>query len=134
MRKLSSTDEATRSITPNADNNKVVCVHTVKPDKDSPARYELKWTFDFADVTQAELLALAGRTVLITQQAAWRKLPTDKERLDADKVNNVTYRVRDMLDNKRTAASPATRVVNAVAKMSAEERKALLAELAKMDK
>ena len=134
MRKLSSTDEATRSITPDADNHKVVCVHTVKPDANSPTRYELKWTFDFTDVTPAELLALAGRTVLITQQAAWRKLPTDKERLDADKVDNVTYRVRDMLDNKRTAASPATRVVNAVAKMSPEERAALLAELAKMDK
>ena len=127
------TDEATRSITPNADDNTIVCVHTVKPSSDSPVRYELNWTFDFAGVTTAEMLALAGRTVLITQQAAWRKLPTDKERLDTDKVDNVTYKVRDMLDAKRTAADPKTKITRAAAKMSKAERAEMIAALEAMD-
>lgn len=133
MRKLSMTDEATRSITPDADKNTIVCVHTVKPASDSPVRYELNWAFDFSDVTPGEMLALAGRTVLITQQAAWRKLPTDKERLDTDKVDNVTYRVRDMLDQKRSAADPKTKVIRAAEKMSKSERAEMIAALEAMD-
>lgn len=133
MKKLSSTDEATRSITPNADKNTIVCIHTVKPEKDSPVRYELNWTFDFSDVTASEMLALAGRTVLITQQAAWRKLPTDKERLNEETVDNVTYRVRDMLDQKRSAADPKTKVIRAAEKMSKAERAEMIAALEAMD-
>lgn len=132
MRKLSSTDQATRSI--KADGEKVVCIHTVKPDRESPTRYELTWTFDFSNVSQEELLQLAGRTVLITQQAAWRALPTDKERLDADKVDNVTYSVRDMLDAGRRQADPKAKVVNAAAKMSDAERAELIKQLEAMQK
>lgn len=133
MRKLTTGEEAKRSITPNAEKNRVVCVHTVKPDKDAPARYELKWTFDFSNVTPAELLGLAARTVLIAMQSTWRGA-SDKERVDAKTWHDVTFKVRDMLDNKRQAASPAAKVAKAAKTMDASELADTIKQLEAMQK
>ena len=133
MRTLNKTDEAKRSVVANADNNTVVCIHTVKPDEKFQTRYELKWTLDFVDVTPAEMLELAGRTVLIKQQQVWRKMSA-KDRINPEKVDNITYKVRDILDNTRSAATPVQKARNAFNKMPAADRKELLAELKAMMK
>ncbi|KKM26966.1 hypothetical protein LCGC14_1579520 [marine sediment metagenome] len=133
MRTLNKTDEAKRSVVANADNNTVVCIHTVKPDEKFQTRYELKWTLDFVDVDDAEMLELAGRTVLIKQQQVWRKMSA-KDRINPEKVDNITYKVRDILDNTRAKQTPVQKASNAVKKMSAADRKELMAELKAIEK
>lgn len=124
MRKLTKDEQSNKTC--QIDGIKVRIKHTVKPDKDSPVRYELNWTFDFFNVDPKELLTLATRSVVIMQQAEWRK--SDKP-LDEATWDNVTFKVRDMIDGKRRTATPVQKVKRAVAKLSLEDRQAMLAQL-----
>lgn len=110
------------------DGKKVVTTHTVKPDNESRARFNLKWTFDFAKCSQEQILELAEKSIRIRMQAAWRKA-TDK--MDGDKWNDVTFDVADVLSEARKKADPFEKVMKAAGNLSASERAALLKALQK---
>jgi hypothetical protein len=103
----------------------VKATRTVKTTKDALTRYVVDWTFDFAGVKREEVLRLAAATCIITAQRLWRKAP-DKL---SDPWATRTFKVRDMLDAERTTADPLTRASGLVAKMTPDERKALMEEL-----
>ena len=104
---------------------------SVKPNGEKgTARYNLTQSFDFTDVTLPETIELAVRSLRIDVQATWRKA---KDRMDADVWQGRKWSVRDMLDQTRQKADPATKVLNAAAKMSKRERDALMELLKGMD-
>ena len=84
------------------------------------------WTFDFSDCTPDEVYALATKSVVIMQQAPFRKVGT----LSAKDVK-CTIDVHALLNTPkvRAPADPATTVRNNVKKLTAEQKAALLAEL-----
>ena len=108
----------------------VYVTFSVKPDgeKGTP-RYNLSQSFDFANVTHDELVALAVRSLRIDVQATWRKA---KDKMDADVWQDRKWSVRAMLDQTRQKADPAQKVLNAAAKMSKQERDALMELLKSM--
>ena len=117
--KLTKDEAAQRST--DVENGTVRCVRTVKPDADSPVRYVVDWTLNFADVEQNELLELASRALVIDTQREWRSLP-DNQRL-SDAWAKRTISVRDVLDRERTRG-PVDRVkatTNLIGKMTPEE-------------
>lgn len=126
MRKLDTKEASSRSMVHDAEANTVTVVHTVKPDEKHQTRYELTWTFDFANVTAMELIMLATRPLLIKAQGLWRKAD---DRLKEAAWDNRTFKVRDALDNARVAANPVTKAANAGKKMNKDERAALIAQL-----
>lgn len=110
------------------DGDVVTVVRTVKPNEDSPIRYVVNWTFDFADVTPDELRELASRTLVIDVQRAFRAASDmDRKKL----FDNKPWFVRVLIDAAKTrkSADPATRVRNAVAKLGDAEKTALIAEI-----
>lgn len=121
-------ETATRTINAPQDGDAPVVrvSHTVKPDREATNRAQLVWEFDFSDVTRGELLELATRDVLIRKQAEWRKA---NNRDNADVWDNVTFRVRDILDETKKTADPTTKARNALAKLSPEERERLLKDM-----
>ena len=100
--------------------------HTVRPDSGSSNRFNLEWRFDFADVSQKELVELATRTVLIRKQGEWRKA---QDRMNATVWDNVVFAVRDILDSKRKTADPFQRLMSQIGKMSAGEKAAIMKTL-----
>ena len=128
MKKLTPipTDEqATLKTT--VEGNMVHLVFSVKPDKDSPARYNLMQTLDFEGVSQVELLEIASKPLRIDIQTAWRGA---KDRMNAEVWQGRTWKVRDMLDQGRSKATQAQKASNAVSKLSKAERDALFAQYA----
>ena len=113
-------DQAAQRLT-EVNDRTVHCVRTVKPDADSPVRYVVDWTFDFADVDEEELLELASRGVVIDTQREWRSLP-DNQRL-SDAWAKRTISVRDVLDRERTRGTvdPLQAATRLVGKMSPEQ-------------
>ena len=109
----------------------VKVVFSVKPDgeKGTP-RYNLRQSFDFTGVTFSEILILATRSLRIDVQGIWRKA---KDRMNADVWQDRKWSVRDMLDQTRQKADPAQKVLNAAAKMSKQERDALMELLKGME-
>ncbi len=110
--------------------NVATVTFSVKPngEKDS-ARYNLTQTFDFDDVKTDEILTLATRSLRIDVQATWRK---DSDRMNAEKWQNRKWSVREMLDQTRQKADPKTKVLNAIGKMTKDEKDAILELLKKM--
>lgn len=100
--------------------------HTVKENRASPARYQLKWVFDFSETPMVDVLKLATRTICIKVQADWRKA---KDRMDAEKWQDATFKVEQVLAEGRKSADPVTKAKSAVSKLSKAEREALIAEL-----
>ncbi|MBW8036440.1 MAG: hypothetical protein FVQ79_12655 [Planctomycetes bacterium] len=109
----------------------VTVVFSVKPngEKDTP-RYNLEQHFDFHAVTEEEAWILATRSLRIDVQSMWRKA---KDKMNADVWQDRKWSVRDMLDQTRQKADPAQKVLNAAAKMSKQEREALMELLKDMD-
>lgn len=127
IKTLTRDESAERSTTTEG---KIVHVtRTVKPKSDSEVRYVVEWNIDFDGVTNQELLQLAARGVVIDIQRLFRAA-SDKERESFGKRN---FSVRELLDTtrERKTADPATRAKNAVAKLSDEEKAALIADLQK---
>lgn len=100
----------------------VSCTHTVKADRDSEVRFNLRWVLDFAGVKPAELMELAARTIIIRKQADWRKA---KDR-QADRWQGLSIKVRDVLDETRATADPLTKAATQIDKMSDTEKADLL--------
>lgn len=127
MKKLVSipTDEqAVLKYTVDVDAMTATVIFSVKENKDSPERYNLTWTFDYSNVSTAELLEQAVRQQKIDGSRDWRGA---KDRMDSDVWQDKVWDVRTMLDSGRQKADPATKASNAVAKLSKAERDALFA-------
>lgn len=128
IKQLAKPDKATKSTTVAEDGLSVRCVRTARPDDDAGTlRCVVDWTFDLADVTQAELVTLAARALVIDTQRVWRGA---KDRL-TDAWGDRLISVRGLIDSARTrtAVDPATAVGRLVPKMSSAERGVLLADL-----
>ncbi len=97
---------------------------SVKPngEKGTP-RYNLTQTFDFSHVTRKEIIELAVKPLRIDVQSIWRGA---KDKMDADVWQDRAWKVRDMLDQTRQKADPATKVLKVAAGMSKAEREALM--------
>ena len=119
-------EQATLNTT--VEGNMVHLVFSVKPNGDKgTARYNLEQNLDFEGVSQDELLEIASKPLRIDIQTAWRGA---KDRMDADVWQGRTWKVRDMLDQGRSKASPTQKASNAVAKLSKAERDSLFAQYA----
>ncbi len=103
---------------------------SVKPDGEKgTARYNLTQSFDFAGVSDEEMIGLAVRPLRIDVQAMWRKA---KDRMNADVWQDRKWSVRDMLDQTRQKADPVTKAEKNDKAMTAKERKAHLELLTAM--
>ncbi len=97
---------------------------SVKPngEKGTP-RYNLTQVFDFSNVTEAELIALAVKPLRIDVQSIWRSA---KDKMDADVWQDRKWSVRAMLDQTRQKADPTVKVLKVAEGMSKAERDALM--------
>lgn len=127
IKTLAADDKAERSTKVSEDEQFVTCTRTVKVDEDSPVRSVVVWAFDLADVTMAELIQFAARSLVIDTQRVWRGA---KDR-NSDAWGTRTIKVREMIDSARTrvAADPATQAARAVTKMSDTEKQALIDQI-----
>ncbi len=105
-------------------------VFSVKPngEKGTP-RYNLTQTFDFANVSEAELIGLAVKPLRIDVQSIWRSA---KDKMDADVWQDRKWSVRDMLDQTRQKADPTVKVLKVAEGMTKTERDALMELIAAM--
>ena len=102
------------------------------PNGGNGPQYYMTWRFDFTDVTDDERLLEAVRSDLIDYRGDWKKLPLE----DAEGWGDVTIKMRDVIDARRTRKpkpTPEQEVKSGMAKLTPEQRKKLLAELAAMD-
>lgn len=105
--------------------NKVVCDH-VTLNKAAGQHYQLRWIVDFDGVPQERILELAAETVLIQSRPAFKNAKA--EELKEENWDDYTIPVKDI--SRRSGKSKTDKVRDILAKMSQEERDALLAELA----
>lgn len=132
MRTLNRTDASDKSVTVDAEKKIVTCVHTVKPNADFQTRLELTWKLDFSKCTIEELIAASAKPCLIHFQGKWRAMSA-KDRVDAAKVDNVTYDARLWIDNVKSKQTPAQKATKAVKAMNPDERAELIKELKAME-
>lgn len=128
MQPIPSGEQATLSTT--IKGGVATVVFTVKPngDKDAP-RFNLTQAFDFSNVTENELIALAVRPLRIDVQSQWR---ASKDKMDADVWQNRKWSVREMLDQTRQKGDPTQKVLKAAERMNKAERMALMELLKNM--
>lgn len=119
MKKLTKDEQATLST--KVDGDLATCTFTVKPDADSPERYNLTVPFDFKGVSREELIQLAVRPLRIDFQGRWR---ASKNKMDKSWEDRQS--VRNILDGMRTKADPMTRATRAIEKLSKAEREQLM--------
>ncbi len=95
-------------------------VFSVKPngEKGTP-RYNLTQTFDFENVSEVELIALAVKPLRIDVQSVWRGA---KNRMDGDVWQDRKWSVRDMLDQTRQKADPVQKGLKLAEGMTKAER------------
>lgn len=124
IKKLSADQKFERSTLVNAKAELVKVLRTAKVHKDDPVRYVVDWTFDFTDVSRAELLELAIASLVIRAQTKFRDT-TDAGR---NAFGERMFVVREMLDEKphRGPVDPTQGALRNVAKMSAAEREAFI--------
>lgn len=97
---------------------------------ESAPRYALTSTLDFSACSKEEILELAARTVIIDLQRQWRVLANTKGSTATTvnpfaKVNVKT----SIVDAGRKSATPVSKAVNALNKLSDAEREAIIREL-----
>ena len=98
---------------------------TCKESSDSVVRHVLHWGFDFEHVSRDALLKLAEQTIRIRMQNQWRQ---DSKREDAQKYDNVTFDVNELLTVKRqNAVDPVQKAQKIIQGMSEDDKKAFLA-------
>ena len=105
-------------------------VFSVKPngEKGTP-RYNLTQTFDFENVSEAELIALAVKPLRIDVQSIWRGA---KDKMDADVWQGRKWSVRDMLDQTRQKADPVQKAFKLAEGMTKAEREEYIKKLQAM--
>lgn len=127
VKKLNGDAEFSRA-TKIVSKDRVEITRSVRAKKDAKEFFAVTTTFDFANVSRDDLLALALDASWISYQAqmrAWmaenpKGIPTVPTVIDVQAV---------IVESARKAADPAARARNAVAKLTPEQKKALLAEL-----
>ena len=103
----------------------IATCHHVTLNKPTETHYQLCWFFDFADVTEAELIELATKHLVIQHRPGFK---SDKNP-DNDEWNNKTYKVRDYLDKERRKKSALEKAKVATEKLSDEEKAFLMQQL-----
>ncbi len=95
-------------------------VFSVKPngEKGTP-RYNLTQTFNFENVSEVELIALAVKPLRIDVQSVWRSA---KDKMDADVWQDRKWSVRSMLDQTRQKADPVQKGLKLAEGMTKAER------------
>lgn len=117
-------EQAARSTDVDEGSNVVSVTRTTKHPQ--LGRVQHQWTLDFSQVSQADLLELASRTVVINFQRLFR----DDGDPQVDRWDQVTIDVqRDMLDRERKPADPKNRIASDWAKLSEDERAQLMEQL-----
>lgn len=88
-------------------------------------QFETDLTLDWEGMPQAEIIALAAKTVVIQMQSIWR---------DAGKVPGAeVQRVMDLKNRPRATVITPEKIGAVAAKMTPEERAALIAKLTAME-
>lgn len=119
-------DVVERITTVNVSKSTVTKVHVTQHGKGDKATYhKMKWTFDFSDLTNEQLLEVASRDAVIKARPAFRDIPDKKIPEWDDKVFNVG----EMLTRERQKLPPLEKAKQAVSNLSEDEREALLEEL-----
>ena len=134
IRTLKDTDTFSTSFNYDATKKHATVEFSVRASEKEP-RHAMKCDFDYSTLSQAELVELANRAVVIDLQRQWRVLAATKGST-ARTVNpfakvNVKAAI---VDAARKSADPKTKAFNALNKLSDSERAALLAELQAMQK
>ncbi|KKM81573.1 hypothetical protein LCGC14_1328340 [marine sediment metagenome] len=103
---------------------------SVKPngEKGTP-RYNLTQIFDFSNVSEAELIALAVKPLRIDVQSVWRSA---KDKMDADVWQDRKWSVRAMLDQTRQKADPVLKAFKLAEGMTKAEREEYIKKLQAM--
>lgn len=105
--------------------NVATVVHTTLH-KATEKHFELRTVFDFADVPQDRIIALATETLVIR----WRTAFKNAETVD-DSCEKETVKVKEMLKGKKPRMSRSAKAVSLMETMSKEDLQKLLQEQAK---
>lgn len=96
--------------------NNTVTKHHVTEHK--TGKIECNWTFDFINVTPAELLELASRDIVIKHRPKFKVLKLS----DVPGWINTTFSVREFLDSsKRSTLTDSEKAVQLMGKMTPEQ-------------
>ncbi len=127
MKTLSGSDLSVQTIKVMSD-TLVELSHTVRTSRDAPRVQIDSWKLDFENVSLAEILELASRTVKIIKQRDWTKAP---DRNNAKKWDNITISVRAVVDNmgKRAVVDSVTAAERALDKLSPDQLEAQLVKM-----
>ena len=110
---------------------------TFKPSKSSESRYVVKCSFDFSEVSMEELMEISAQSLVISDvQPLCRVTLLENPNMPLANVSKIVeqdFDVRKLLDATPKRMSEPAKVKNAVLKLSAEDRKALLAQLLEME-
>lgn len=138
MRKIANDETFSTVATVIPNSKKLEMAFAVKPSEKSPDRFEIKSTVDFSKCSDADVLLLAAQSVRITMQRMFRVayLGSNKSEALADATwqkFDVKSRIIDV-ERTRGTVDPVSAVSRNLAKMStADARKLLLAEIARLD-
>lgn len=131
IRTIKSDEKFSSSATVNG--KKVFAKYAVRVNENAGSRYELSTVFDFTGVTEAELLEMATKGLIVDTQRVWRVKASAAE-TKADALAGKGFAdisVRALLDAPRARSSaPATvKAKKLIDGMSAAEKAELLALL-----
>lgn len=131
IRTIKADEKFSSSVTVNG--KKSFAKFAVRINENAGTRYELATVFDFTGVTEAELLEMATKGLVVDTQRVWRVAAQGKDTKD-DALNGKGFgeiSVRKLLDAPRARSSaPATvKAKKLIDGMSAAEKAELLALL-----
>ena len=133
MRKIGLKDAFSPSVV--VEGSVVETQFAVRPsDSDNSPRYVVECEFDFSDVPSSEVLKLATRTLVIDMQRRFRTIYLDKEEGGPEVARSTvekTHSVKELLENARPKSDPVAKIKALAGKLSAEELRALVADLSK---
>lgn len=101
---------------------------TANTEKHGKVQGNCTLTIDFSDVTRDELIEMARKSLTIDWQQKVRKAAEKEGRKALERFDDDHFSVRDYLDNKPQRKDSATKAAEQLAKLSPEERAAILAE------
>jgi len=103
-----------------------VRLFNVSNNKVTGQNYKVNWTFDFSNCTEEQILDLAGRSAVI----AYRKHFKDAKETEIERFADLTIDVAsEVIAQQRSKQSNTDKAKNLLAKMSPEQRAAILLEL-----
>ena len=125
MRTITKDEVVSRTFEFDDEKRQMTCKHTWKFKGDNETSYEMTTILDFTDVTPMLLYRLASRTALIKYQGLLRKMSQS----DCGKEDGKVISVKALYETMRVAKSNAQRADDATAKLTAEEKAALIERL-----